>query len=79
MRSERKRNPLPNPDVGVADITHHPYLYVGVADITHHPYLYVGVADTTHHQGWALRSFPFRTFRSFSFKKENVTFFSVLF
>ena len=30
-------------------------------------------------QGWAPRSFPFRTFRSFSFKKENVTFFSVLF
>ena len=30
-------------------------------------------------QGWALRSFPFRTFRSFPFKKENVTFFSVLF
>ena len=31
------------------------------------------------HQGWALRSFPFRTFRSFPFKKENVTFFSRVF
>ena len=30
-------------------------------------------------QGWAPRSFPFRRFRSFPFKKENVTFFSVLF
>ena len=30
-------------------------------------------------QGWALRSFAFRTLRSFAFKKENVTFFSVLF
>ena len=30
-------------------------------------------------QGWAPHSFPFRTFRSFPFKKENVTFFSVLF
>ena len=30
-------------------------------------------------QGWALRSFPFGTLRSFPFKKENVTFFSILF
>ena len=30
-------------------------------------------------QGWAPRSFPFRTFQSFPFKKEKVTFFSVLF
>ena len=34
------------------------------------PYIY---------QGWAPRSFAFRTFRSFAFKKENVTFFYVLF
>ena len=30
-------------------------------------------------QGWAMRSFPFGTFRSFSFLKKNVPFFSVLF
>ena len=30
-------------------------------------------------QGWAQRSFPFRTLRSFLFKKENISFFSVLF
>ena len=30
-------------------------------------------------QGWVPRSFPFRTFRSFPFKKENIMFFSVLF
>ena len=37
---------------------------------------YVSVFRT---QGWAPRSFLFRTFRSFPFKKDNVTFFSVLF
>ena len=35
--------------------------------------------SSSYSQGWAPRSFAFRTFRSFAFKKENVTFFSVLF